>query len=143
MGLPRKEYGLGMSTNFSVAGLAIMLAAATAQATTPQRISAAVAVIALLPLPFQFMVFMRTDIYFVLQDLTSCRDLYGDGLEPGEDESECGGERETSESFHNHPSEPRTMRATVSSPRIAPTTTALARTVGRSCTQKQAVKNGT
>jgi hypothetical protein len=26
------------------------------------------------------MVFTRTDLYFVLQDLTGCRDLYGDGL---------------------------------------------------------------
>jgi hypothetical protein len=26
------------------------------------------------------MVFMRTDLYFVLQDLTRCRDLYGDGV---------------------------------------------------------------
>lgn len=34
----------------------------------------------LLPLPFQCMVFTRTDLYFVLQDLTGCRNLYGDGL---------------------------------------------------------------
>ncbi|MFE9319811.1 site-2 protease family protein [Nocardia sp. NPDC052278] len=73
-------YLAGMSTNFSVAAVAMMFAAATAQATTPHRILAAVVVIALLPLPFQFMVFMRTDIYFVLQDLTACRDLYGDGI---------------------------------------------------------------
>lgn len=26
------------------------------------------------------MVFMRTDLYFVLQDVTRCRDLYGDGV---------------------------------------------------------------
>ncbi|MEV5834541.1 site-2 protease family protein [Nocardia sp. NPDC052112] len=73
-------YLAGMSTNFSVAAVAVILAAATPPATTPHRMLAAVVVIALLPLPFQFMVFMRTDVYFVLQDLTSCRDLYGDGL---------------------------------------------------------------
>ncbi|WP_433526956.1 site-2 protease family protein [Nocardia pseudovaccinii] len=73
-------YLAGMSTNFSVAAAAVLFAAVTAQAATPHRILAAVVVIALLPLPFQFMVFMRTDIYFVLQDLTACRDLYGDGI---------------------------------------------------------------
>ncbi|MEU4539236.1 hypothetical protein AB0G15_30715 [Streptosporangium sp. NPDC023825] len=29
-------------------------------------------------LAMQFLAFMRTDLYFVLQDLTRCRDLYGD-----------------------------------------------------------------
>lgn len=38
------------------------------------------ALLALLPLPFQLLVFMRTDLYFVLQDLTGCRDLFGDGV---------------------------------------------------------------
>ncbi|MEV4621416.1 hypothetical protein AB0J74_22245 [Asanoa sp. NPDC049573] len=27
----------------------------------------------------QFLLFMRTDLYFVLQDLTGSRNLYGDG----------------------------------------------------------------
>ena len=43
---------------------------------TPRRVLAAVALLALLPLPFQLMVFMRTDLYFVLQDLMRCRDLF-------------------------------------------------------------------
>jgi putative peptide zinc metalloprotease protein len=33
----------------------------------------------ILALPTQFMVFMRTDLYFVLQDLTGCANLYADG----------------------------------------------------------------
>jgi putative peptide zinc metalloprotease protein len=33
----------------------------------------------LLAIPLQFMVFMRTDVYFVLQDLTGCANLYADG----------------------------------------------------------------
>ncbi len=70
-------YLAGMAVNLAVAAVAILLAAVTDQAA--HRILAATVVIALLPLPFQFMVFMRTDIYFVLQDLTACRDLYGDG----------------------------------------------------------------
>ena len=34
---------------------------------------------ALLTLPAQLMVFMRTDLYFVLQDLSGCANLYADG----------------------------------------------------------------
>ncbi|MFE2041273.1 hypothetical protein ACFXAZ_10145 [Streptomyces sp. NPDC059477] len=69
-----------------LAGIGVNLAAASAAALaagaaegTARRMLAALTVLALLPLPFQLMVFMRTDLYFVLQDLTRCRDLYGDG----------------------------------------------------------------
>lgn len=34
-------------------------------------------------LSFQFLVFMRTDLYFVVQDLAGCRNLYGDGVAYG------------------------------------------------------------
>ncbi|WP_407698663.1 hypothetical protein [Streptomyces fagopyri] len=71
-------YLAGITTNLSVASLAALAAGATDG--TARRILAAVALLALLPLPFQLMVFMRTDLYFVLQDLTRCRDLYGDGV---------------------------------------------------------------
>jgi hypothetical protein len=30
-------------------------------------------------MPLQFLVFMRTDVYFVIQDLARCRNLYADG----------------------------------------------------------------
>jgi putative peptide zinc metalloprotease protein len=33
----------------------------------------------LLSLPLEFLVFMRSDVYFVLQDLTGCANLYADG----------------------------------------------------------------
>ncbi|MFE2464497.1 MULTISPECIES: hypothetical protein [Streptomyces] len=71
-------YLAGIATNLTVASLAALAAGATHG--TPRRILAAVALLALLPLPFQLMVFMRTDLYFVLQDVTRCRDLYGDGV---------------------------------------------------------------
>lgn len=73
-------YLAGMATNLSVTAVAILLARVTSETTTAHRILSAVVVISLLSLPFQFMVFMRTDVYFVLQDLTACRNLYGDGL---------------------------------------------------------------
>jgi hypothetical protein len=44
-----------------------------------RQVAAAVVILALVTLPFQFLVFMRTDLYYVLQDLTGCRNLYGDG----------------------------------------------------------------
>ncbi|MCX4575001.1 hypothetical protein OHB41_17770 [Streptomyces sp. NBC_01571] len=71
-------YLAGIATNLSVASLAALAAGTTDGAG--RRVLAAVALLALLPLPFQLMVFMRTDLYFVLQDLTRCRDLYGDGV---------------------------------------------------------------
>lgn len=71
-------YLAGIATNLTAASLAALAAGATTG--TPRRILAAVALLALLPLPFQLLVFLRTDLYFVLQDLTRCRDLYGDGV---------------------------------------------------------------
>ncbi|MCX5557738.1 hypothetical protein [Streptomyces sp. NBC_00038] len=71
-------YLAGIATNLTVSALAALGAGATDG--TPRRALAALALLALLPLPFQFMVFMRTDLYFVLQDVTRCRDLYGDGV---------------------------------------------------------------
>ncbi|WP_143044046.1 hypothetical protein [Nonomuraea jiangxiensis] len=35
---------------------------------------------ALLSLPLQALIYMRTDLYFVLRDLLRCKDLFGDGL---------------------------------------------------------------
>jgi hypothetical protein len=70
-------YLAGIAVNLAVASAALLGAAATVG--TAQRALLALALVALLPLPFQLMVFMRTDVYFVLQDLLGCRDLYGDG----------------------------------------------------------------
>ncbi|MFG2726320.1 hypothetical protein [Streptomyces canus] len=71
-------YLAGIATNLTAASLAALAAGVTTG--TPRRVLAAVALLALLPLPFQLLVFMRTDLYFVLQDLTGCRDLFGDGV---------------------------------------------------------------
>ncbi|WP_328782728.1 hypothetical protein OHQ89_33355 [Streptomyces canus] len=71
-------YLAGIATNLTAASLAALAAGVTTG--TPRRVLAAVALLALLPLPFQLMVFMRTDLYFVLQDLARCRDLFGDGV---------------------------------------------------------------
>lgn len=71
-------YLAGVATNLA---LASVFALATHGVNgTPRRVLAALTLLSLLPLPFQLMIFMRTDLYFVLQDLTRCRDLYGDGV---------------------------------------------------------------
>ncbi|MEU7631626.1 site-2 protease family protein [Nocardia sp. NPDC049220] len=72
-------YLAGIATNLSVAAVAVLFLTVTDETTVAHRILAAVMVLALLPLPFQLMVFMRTDVYFVLQDLTACHNLFGDG----------------------------------------------------------------
>ncbi|MFJ9349082.1 hypothetical protein [Streptomyces sp. NPDC101237] len=73
-------YLAGIALNLSVASALVPVLALTDPGTTLHRVLAAVLLLALLPLPFQCMVFTRTDLYFVLQDVTGCRDLYGDGL---------------------------------------------------------------
>ncbi|MCW1096261.1 hypothetical protein OJ963_20400 [Streptomyces sp. RS2] len=73
-------YLAGIALNLSVASSLVLALTPTEPGTTAHRLLAAALLLALLPLPFQFMVFTRTDLYFVLQDLTGCRDLYGDGL---------------------------------------------------------------
>lgn len=73
-------YLAGIALNLSVASSLVLVLALTDTGTTAHRLLGAALLLALLPLPFQLMVFTRTDLYFVLQDLTGCRDLYGDGL---------------------------------------------------------------
>ncbi|MFI6288458.1 hypothetical protein ACIBCM_27555 [Streptomyces sp. NPDC051018] len=73
-------YLAGMALNLTVSSAAVLCASATGPGTTARRVLLAVALIVVLSTPFQFMVFMRTDVYFVLQDVLGCRNLYGDGL---------------------------------------------------------------
>ncbi|MGW7239949.1 hypothetical protein [Streptomyces sp. NPDC054804] len=73
-------YLAGIALNLSVASALVLVLALTPTGTTAHRLLAAALLLALLPLPFQCMVFTRTDLYFVLQDVTGCRNLYGDGL---------------------------------------------------------------
>lgn len=72
-------YLAGVGVNLVVAATAILLLPATDPGGVPHRIAAAVAMLALAPLAFECMVFMRTDGFFVIEDLTGCRDLHRDG----------------------------------------------------------------
>lgn len=73
-------YLAGIALNLSVASSLVLVLDLADTGTTARRLLSASLLLALMPLPFQLMVFTRTDLYFVLQDLTGCRDLYGDGL---------------------------------------------------------------
>lgn len=72
-------YLAGIAVDLAVASTAVLLQTVVTEHSLAHRLLAAATILALLPLSFQLMVFMRTDLYFVLQDLTACRDLYGDG----------------------------------------------------------------
>ncbi|WP_327109802.1 M50 family metallopeptidase [Nocardia sp. NBC_01730] len=72
-------YSAGMAVNLSVAAIAVLLLVVTDETAIMHKVLAAVMLLALLGLPFQLLVFMRTDVYFILQDVTGCRDLFGDG----------------------------------------------------------------
>jgi putative peptide zinc metalloprotease protein len=82
-GAPRRVrmtvYLAGMALNVCiVAACLLVLAAASPPGLVRQLLCVVVAETAL-ALPTQFLVFMRTDLYFVLQDLTGCANLYADG----------------------------------------------------------------
>jgi hypothetical protein len=77
---PLTAYLAGIALNLSVASCILLALPTTGPASMLHRLLAAALLLALMPLPFQLMVFTRTDLYFVLQDLTGCRNLYGDGL---------------------------------------------------------------
>ena len=72
-------YLAGMALELAVFGLAVLGRLVTGAESPAGVVLGAVALLALLPLPWQCMLFMRTDLYFVLQDLTGCHNLYADG----------------------------------------------------------------
>ncbi|GIJ30882.1 hypothetical protein [Micromonospora sediminimaris] len=79
---PRRDrlavYLAGIAMNLVIyAGT--VLARATGVAGPADGLLAAVGLLSLGLVPVQFLVFMRTDIYFVLQDVTGCANLYADG----------------------------------------------------------------
>ncbi|MBY8871438.1 hypothetical protein K7640_06215 [Micromonospora sp. PLK6-60] len=72
-------YLAGIALNLVVSAAAVLVLAGTGPAGTAGDLLAAVGLLSLTLVPAQFLVFMRTDAYFVLQDLTGCANLYADG----------------------------------------------------------------
>jgi putative peptide zinc metalloprotease protein len=72
-------YLAGMSANICAAGICLLILGLAGPHGLVRTLLAVAVAESLLALPTQFMVFMRTDVYFVLQDLTGCANLYADG----------------------------------------------------------------
>ena len=72
-------YLSGIAVNLVLAAAAVLVRASATAGSALDRIGADVAMLSLLMIAPQFLLFMRTDLYFVLQDVTGCRNLYADG----------------------------------------------------------------
>jgi len=72
-------YLAGMSADVCNAGICLLILGLADPHGLVRRLLAVAVAEALILLTTQFMVFMRTDIYFVFQDLTGCANLYADG----------------------------------------------------------------
>ncbi|WP_043619846.1 hypothetical protein [Nonomuraea candida] len=68
-------YLSGVAVDLAICGLALTWAFFMG----PHPVLAWVTLVQVLRLANQLLVFMRTDLYFLLQDLTGCRNLYGNG----------------------------------------------------------------
>jgi putative peptide zinc metalloprotease protein len=82
-GAPRRHrmtvYLAGLGLDFVVVGTILLVLILAAPHGLARQLLCVAFAETLLVVPTQFMVFMRTDLYFVLQDLTRCANLYADG----------------------------------------------------------------
>ena len=69
----------GMGIDVCCAGTCLLILGLAGPSGLIRHLLAVAAAQTILALPLQFMVFMRTDVYFVLQDLSGCTNLYADG----------------------------------------------------------------
>jgi hypothetical protein len=72
-------YLAGIALNLAAAATAVVARGVTGPDGPAGRGLAVVAALSLVLITPQFLVFMRTDLYFLLQDLSGCRNLYADG----------------------------------------------------------------
>jgi len=82
-GAPRRTrmtvYLAGMALNVCIVAACLLILVGSGPHGLARQLLCVVVAETALALPTQFMVFMRTDLYFVLQDLTRCANLYADG----------------------------------------------------------------
>jgi putative peptide zinc metalloprotease protein len=72
-------YLAGIAANVCLAGACLLVLGLANPHGIPRSLLAVGVTETVLMLATQLMVFMRTDLYFVLQDLTGCANLYADG----------------------------------------------------------------
>jgi hypothetical protein len=71
-------YLAGITVNLLIAAVGVLLEPLAAPGLA-RHLLAAVALESVLVLPFELLVFMRTDVYFLIQDAAGCANLYADG----------------------------------------------------------------
>lgn len=71
-------YTAGMRADLAIGALAFLASTWLEPGSLSQRLALVVTVLAFTGLTLQLLIFMRTDVYFVVQDLTRSRNLYGD-----------------------------------------------------------------
>jgi putative peptide zinc metalloprotease protein len=72
-------YLSGIVVDLGIAAIALLLRAFMVEQEVVYHLLGVIVILQITALPFEFLVFMRTDIYFVLQDMMHCRNLYADG----------------------------------------------------------------
>lgn len=72
-------YLAGITVNLVIAAGCVLLQPVTTPGGLARHILAATALESVLFLPFQLLIFMRTDLYFLVQDAAGCANLYADG----------------------------------------------------------------
>jgi putative peptide zinc metalloprotease protein len=71
-------YSAGMKSDALIAAAAVLVSTQLEPGETAYRLALVVAIVGMTALGLQTLFFMRTDVYFIVQDLARCRNLYGD-----------------------------------------------------------------
>jgi hypothetical protein len=72
-------YLAGIAVNLVVASMCVLITGIAAPRGLTRELLAVTALESLLPLPLQLLIFTRTDVYFLAQDIAGCANLYADG----------------------------------------------------------------
>ncbi|MFD5615122.1 PqqD family protein [Kitasatospora sp. NPDC127060] len=72
-------YSAGMASDATIGAVAFLTSLSVAPGGAAYWAAKVIAATVTMAVPLQFLIFMRTDVYFILQELTGCRNLYTDG----------------------------------------------------------------
>jgi putative peptide zinc metalloprotease protein len=72
-------YLAGIAVNLLIAAICVLIQGLAGPAGLTRQLLAAAALESLLLVPVQLLIFMRTDVYFLVQDIAGCANLYADG----------------------------------------------------------------
>ncbi|MEZ0106707.1 putative peptide zinc metalloprotease protein [Catenulispora sp. EB89] len=70
----------GMASDLTVVAGCLLVASSTAASSLPHRLAELLTLSVLFSFLAQFAIYMRTDVYLVVQELTRCKNLYGDAM---------------------------------------------------------------